>query len=122
MVDLRNAKPGDVYLDGYGYRVRILCIDRQHKDLKVVGLINIRGYEEPETYSLDGLFWGGTRYEPHTISKSDLVEPIEVINDEQKLSAQQYLISKGYPVNTGGEIPTYEELYEIIKDGIIDAI
>lgn len=77
MVDLRNAKPGDVYVDGYGYKVRILCTDRIHKDLKVVGLINIRGYEEPETYSLDGLYWGGTRYESHTTSKSDLVKRLE---------------------------------------------
>lgn len=45
---------------------------------------------------------------------------LEAMEDEQKLLAKQYLISKGYPVNTGGEIPTYEELYEIIKDGIID--
>jgi hypothetical protein len=39
---------------------------------------------------------------------------------EQNLLARQYLVSKGYPVNTGGDIPTYEELYEIIKEGIIN--
>ena len=117
MVDLRKAKPGDVYVDGYGFRVRILCTDRIHKDLKVVGLINIRGFEETVTYTLDGVYWGG-----YKTTKSDLVKRIEVINDEQTLSVQQYLISKGYPVNTGGDIPTYDELYEIIKDGIIDAI
>ena len=39
---------------------------------------------------------------------------------EQNLLATQYLVSKGYPVNTGGDIPTYEELYEIIKEGIIN--
>ena len=40
------------------------------------------------------------------------------MEDEQKLLAKQYLISKGYPVNTGGDIPTYEELYKIIKEGV----
>lgn len=76
MVDLRKAKPGDVYVDGYGFRVRILCTDRIHNDLKVVGLINIRGYEETETYSLDGLYWGG-KYDPNKISKSDLVKRLD---------------------------------------------
>lgn len=77
MVDLRKAKPGDVYVDGYGFRVRILCTDRIHDSLKVVGLINIRGYEETETYSLDGLYWGGTRYNPNGTSKSDLVKRLD---------------------------------------------
>ena len=71
MVDLRNAKPGDIYVDGYGFRVRILCTDREHTDLKVVGLINIRGYEEVETYTLNGLYWD------YTTSKSDLVKRLD---------------------------------------------
>lgn len=71
MVDLRKAKPGDVYVDGYGYKVRILCTDRVHNDLKVVGLINVRGFEEAETYTLDGLYWG------YTTSKSDLVKRLD---------------------------------------------
>lgn len=77
MVDLRKAKPGDVYVDGYGYRVRILCTDRIHTNLKVVGLINIRGYEEVETYSLDGSYWGSTRYNLNKTSKSDLVKRLD---------------------------------------------
>lgn len=71
MVDLRKAKPGDVYVNGYGSRVRILCTDRIHTDHKVVGLINIRGTEEPETYTLNGLYWG------YSTSKSDLVKRLD---------------------------------------------
>ena len=74
MVDLRNAKPGDIYVDGYGFRVRILCTDREHTDLKVVGLINIRGYEEVETYTLDGLYLGAIST---NTSKSDLVKRLD---------------------------------------------
>lgn len=119
MVDLRKAKPGDVYVDGYGFKVRILCTDRNNgvNSYNVVALKESR-YGNDEvimTYTLDGQWL----YGEETPNDNDLVKRIEVINNEQKLSAQQYLISKGYPVNTGGEIPTYEELYEIIKDGII---
>lgn len=77
MVDLRKAKPGDVYVDGYGYKVRILCTDRNFKEFKVVGLINIRGYDEIETYTLDGLYWGGSCNDPSKISKSDLVKRLD---------------------------------------------
>lgn len=72
MVDLRKAKPGDVYVDGYGCIVRILCTDRIHKDLKVVGLISIHGFEETVTYTLDGVYWGGCK-----TSKSDLVKRLD---------------------------------------------
>lgn len=71
MVDLRKAKPGDVYVDGYGYKVRILCTDRIHESLKVVGLINDRGKEDTVTYTLDGVYWGICN-----TSKSDLVKRI----------------------------------------------
>lgn len=77
MVDLRKAKPGDVYVDGYGYKVRILCTDRNFKEFKVVGLINIRGYDEIETYTLDGLYWGGNPSDSEKVSKSDLVKRFE---------------------------------------------
>lgn len=121
MVDLRKAKPGDVYEDGYGYKVRILCTDRNNgaNSYNVVALKKSRyGDDVIMTYTLDGQWLYGEEIP----NDHDLVKLIEVNNDEQNLSVQQYLISKGYPVNTGGDIPTYDELYEIIKDGIIDAI
>lgn len=125
MVDLRKAKPGDIYVDGRGNNVRILCTDRNDANGKynVVALRETVVGEEIMSYTLDGVWvYGQPSCYDNMLKKFDLVKRIEVVNDEEKLSAQQYLISKGYPVNTGGEIPTYEELYEIIKDGIIDAI
>lgn len=58
MVDLRKAKPGDVYVDGYGYKVRILCNDRNDGDGKynVVALKESRNGEEVMTYTLEGKF------------------------------------------------------------------
>lgn len=58
MVDLRNAKPGDVYVDGRGCKVRILCNDRKVERFKVVALCMFNGLEEVETYTLDGSYWG----------------------------------------------------------------
>lgn len=74
MVDLRKAKPGDVYIDGYGNKVRILCNDRNVEEFKVVSLIMINGREEIETYTLDGLYWGGNPGDSEKVSKSDLVK------------------------------------------------
>lgn len=70
MVDLRKAKPGDVYIDGHGCKVRILCNDRNVPIFKVVGICEINGIEEVETYTLDGSYWGCKS------SYSDLVKRI----------------------------------------------
>lgn len=127
MVDLRNAKPGDVYVDGNGHKVRILCNNRKNGGhvYNVVALKEnmLCNDEVIMTYTLDGVWIDGqpSCYD-NLLNKFDLVKRIEVIKDEQNQSVQQYLISKGYPVNTGGDIPTYEELYEIIKDVIIDQL
>ena len=74
MVDLRKAKPGDVYIDGYGNKVRILCNDRNVEQFKVVSLIMINGREEIETYTLEGLYWGCYSTDDTKTSKSDLVK------------------------------------------------
>lgn len=70
MVDLRKAKPGDIYIDGHGCKVRILCNDRNVPIYKVVAISEINGIEEVETYTLDGSYWGS---DP---SCSDLVKRI----------------------------------------------
>lgn len=73
MVDLSKAKLGDVYIDGYGNKVRILCNDRNVEQFKVVALTEINGREEIETYTLDGSYWGGQK----TNVKSDLVKRLD---------------------------------------------
>ena len=77
MLDLRKAKPGDVYVDGYGNKVRILCNDRNVEEFKVVSLIEINGREEIETYNLHGLYWGGDGCDDTKTSKSDLVKRLD---------------------------------------------
>ena len=37
-------------------------------------------------------------------------------SDETK--AKMFLINKGYPIDTNGRVPTYEEMYNIIKEAI----
>lgn len=61
MVDLRKAKSGDVYIDGTGNKVRILCTDRKDdksSNFNVVGLRECHNIEEVETYTLDGSYFG----------------------------------------------------------------
>lgn len=72
MVDLRKAKPGDVYIDGYGSKVRILCIDRINcgNPYKVVALKESVWIEQIMTYTLDGLYWS------YETSRFDLVKRI----------------------------------------------
>lgn len=77
MVDLRNAKPGDVYIDGRGHKVRILCTDRKdctESNFSVVALKDIDGYEEIETYTADGSYWG---LFTENFKQYDLVKRIE---------------------------------------------
>ena len=72
MVDLRKAKTGDVYVDGFGRKVRILCNDRKN-DSKVFNVVALKESVREEkimTYTLDGLYWG------YTTSKFDLVKRI----------------------------------------------
>lgn len=71
MVDLRKAKSGDVYIDGFGRKVRILCNDRKNGNVyNVVALKESVREEKIMTYTLDGLYWG------YTTSKFDLVKRI----------------------------------------------
>ena len=75
MVDLRKAKPGDIYVDGYGRKVRILCNDRKERYniYNVVALMETYCDEEIRTYTLDGEFVYGDEY----YCDSDLVKRIK---------------------------------------------
>lgn len=76
MVDLRKAKPGDIYVDGYGNRVRILCNDRKdvtEGNFSVVALKDIGCHEEIVTYTIDGRYWKD-RYFKLDFAKRDLVK------------------------------------------------
>lgn len=49
-------KVGDVYKNGDGKEVRIICIDRKDAEYKVLGLLCDRGDEFIETYTEDGKY------------------------------------------------------------------
>ena len=72
MVDLRNAKPGDVYLNRLGHTVRIICTDRKDTVYNVVGLVRLHEQECIETYTANGK-WYNAWYP----SEYDLVERID---------------------------------------------
>lgn len=74
MVDLRNAKPGDVYVDGKGRKVRILCNDRKdHCNIyKVIALVETERDEDIRTYTLNGEWFYGQQ----SRSGNDLVKRI----------------------------------------------
>lgn len=80
MVDLRKAKPGDIYVDGFGRKVRILCNDRKDRCniYNVIALMETDCDEEIRTYTLDGEWVYGqqSRY------GSDLVKRINEFNNE----------------------------------------
>ncbi len=56
MLDLSIAKPGDVYKDKLGRRVRIICTDRKDDFYNVVGLVSNGLYEAIDTYMNDGVW------------------------------------------------------------------
>lgn len=77
MVDLRKAKPGDIYVDGRGCKVRILCNDRKdctESNFSVVALVEIDGHEEIETYTIEGSYWGELT---DNFKKYDLVKRLD---------------------------------------------
>lgn len=74
MVDLRKAKPGDIYIDGCGIKVRILCNDRKepYNKYNVVALRETSYGEDIRTYTLDGEFV----YDDQFCRDNDLVKRI----------------------------------------------
>lgn len=53
--DIEKAKAGQPVCTGRGEPVRILCYDKKGDDYPIVALVGIvNGYEEIETYTLDG--------------------------------------------------------------------
>lgn len=80
MVDLRKAKPGDVYVDGFGRKVRILCNDRKDycNIYNVVALMETERVDDIRTYTLDGEWVQGDEY----YCDSNLVKRINQFNHE----------------------------------------
>lgn len=44
---------------------------------------------------------------------------LEKQDESDETKAKEFLINKGYPIDTNDVLPTYEEMYNIIRDGLI---
>ena len=54
----------------------------------------------------------------YDISVGDIISWLEKQGESNETKARMFLINKGYPIDTNGTFPTYEEMYNIIKDGL----
>ena len=43
---------------------------------------------------------------------------LEKHGESDETRAKMFLINKGYPIDTNGIFPTYEEMYNIIREGL----
>lgn len=51
------------------------------------------------------------------INVVDIIAWLEKQGESDETKAKMFLINKGYPIDTNGIFPTYEEMYNIIRDG-----
>ena len=52
------------------------------------------------------------------VSVKDMVSWLEKQGESNETKAKMFLINKGYPIDANGKFPTYEEMYDIIKEGL----
>ena len=48
----------------------------------------------------------------------DMIAWLEKHGESDETRAKMFLINKGYPIDTNGIFPTYEEMYNIIREGL----
>ena len=52
------------------------------------------------------------------ISDKDILAWLEKQGESDETKAKVFLINKGYPIDANGVFPTYEEMYNIIREGL----
>ena len=52
------------------------------------------------------------------IERTDIIDCLEKQSETDETKAKIFLINKGYPIDTNGIFPTYEEMYNIIREGL----
>ena len=52
------------------------------------------------------------------IERTDIIDWLEKQSETDETKAKIFLINKGYPIDTNGIFPTYEEMYNIIREGL----
>ena len=50
--------------------------------------------------------------------KPKMIAWLENQSESDEIKAKEFLINKGYPIDTNGTFPTYEEMYNIISEGL----
>lgn len=48
----------------------------------------------------------------------DCITWLENQSESDEIKAKEFLINKGYPIDANGTFPTYEEMYNIIREGL----
>lgn len=87
-------------------------------DVKMImlDLIDSLQQEQPELYKKDESL-GSPDYERGFKHGSDYqTEVTRKYTNKDKVVA--YLVDKGYPISTAGEIPTYQETFDMVKNAI----
>ena len=50
--------------------------------------------------------------------KPKMIAWLENQSESDEIKAKEFLINKGYPIDANGTFPTYEEMYNIIREGL----
>lgn len=61
----------------------------------------------------------GESYGQYVLRYDHWITWLEKQGESDETKAKEFLINKGYPIDTNDVLPTYEEMYNIIRDGLI---
>ena len=62
--------------------------------------------------------WHKTKPSRWSIPVSDVITWLEKQGESDEIKVKEFLINKGYPIDANGTFPTYEEMYNIISEGL----
>ena len=60
----------------------------------------------------------GESYGQYVLRYDRWINLLEKQDESDETKAKEFLINKGYPIDTNDTFPTYEEMYNIIRDGL----
>ena len=62
--------------------------------------------------------WGDSILHDYNMDKDKTIAWLENQSESDEIKAKEFLINKGYPIDANGTFPTYEEMYNIIREGL----
>ena len=60
----------------------------------------------------------GSEFTTGTVTKEKMFAWLEKQGESNETKAKMFLMNKGYPIDANGTFPTYEEMYNIIREGL----